>query len=417
MYFRNVLCTVALATLASAAVAKQIPTPYDDDVYEGEVDEVFERDAEAEPARTAAWEEAHGGPAPSYHYGEEEQDAGAWHVARDAEAEPSWQNGQPPAWLASLRAKAHKATNAIKSAVPTIPTATHLTKPHTKQSGGLKKHHGAHKMHAHTKSAHARDVDDAEEDSDNYPDLDEEEISNIMTRDVGDIPDFGELDVDTSLDGLLGAHDVDTSEEEEDVKPPAESEQDLSGYDSEILARRNADGSDNTADYSPEDLDAFYNSWESAHNDHPHEARDLSDDDNADYNEYLAGEEHRALAEGFGATKRDVDDYYQDEEEFDAELHARQEVANDEIPNDEIPEIDEEDIEGFLQARSADGSEVPDFGDLEVDTSLEGMSGAPIHARGVDDEDLEGDGDVDANADAAYEGEEVVEELVAPVLG
>jgi hypothetical protein len=276
MYFRNVLCTVALATLASAAVAKQIPASYDDDdVYEEELDDVFERDAEAEPARTAAWEEAHSGPAPSYHFGDEEEDAGAWHVARDAEAEPSWQSGQPPAWLASLRSKAHKATDAIKSAVP---TATHLTKPHTKQSGGLKKHHGSHKMDTHTKSAHARDVDE-EEDSDGYPDLSDEEIDGIMARDVGDIPDFGELDVDTSLEGLEGAplhaRGVD---EEEDFETPAESEQDLSGYDSEILARRNADGTDNEADYTREELDAFYNSWESAHNDHPHEARDLSDE-------------------------------------------------------------------------------------------------------------------------------------------
>lgn len=73
MYFRNVVCTVALATLASAAVAKQIPTPYSsNEAYEDSVDdEIFERDAEAEAARTAAWETAHGGAAPSYHYGEE----------------------------------------------------------------------------------------------------------------------------------------------------------------------------------------------------------------------------------------------------------------------------------------------------------------------------------------------------------
>jgi hypothetical protein len=410
MYFRNVLCTVALATLASAAVAKQIPASYDDDdVYEEELDDVFERDAEAEPARTAAWEEAHSGPAPSYHFGDEEEDAGAWHVARDAEAEPSWQSGQPPAWLASLRSKAHKVTDAIKSAVP---TATHLTKPHTKQSGGLKKHHGSHKMDTHTKSAHARDVDE-EEDSDEYPDLSDEEIDGIMARDVGDIPDFGELDVDTSLEGLEGAplhaRGVD---EEEDFETPAESEQDLSGYDSEILARRNADGTDNEADYTREELDAFYNSWESAHNDHPHEARDLSDEKNAEYDEYLNSEEHRALAESIGATKRDIVDDYLDEIEFDADLHARQEVAND-----EIPEYDEEDIEGCLQARSADGNEVPDFGDMKVDTSLQGMHGAPVHARGADEEELEGDSDIDASADDAYANEEVVEELVAPVLG
>jgi hypothetical protein len=404
MYFRNVLCTVALATLASVAVAKQIPTPYDDD-------EVFERNAEAEPTRTAAWEEAHGGPAPSYHYGDQEEDAGAWQVARDAEAEPSWQHGQPPVWLVSLRAKAHKATDAIKSAVPTVPTATHLTKPHTKQSGGLKKHHGSHKMH-HTKIAHARDVDDAE-DSDDYPDLNEEEVEGIIARDVGEIPDFGELDVDSSLEGMDGAPiHARGADEEEDFETPSESEQDLSGYDSETLARRTADGTDNEVDHSREELDAFYNSWESAHNDNPHQARDLSEDENADYDEYLNSEEHRALAESVGATKRDIDDDYLDEIEFDAELHARQEVAND-----EIPEFDEEDIEGFLQTRSADGSDVPDFGDLEVDTSLEGMSGVPIHARGADEEELEGDVDVGSNAHAAYANEDVVEELVAPVLG
>ena len=96
MYFRNVVCTVALATLASAAVAKQIPTSYNSGEGESTTEEVFEREAEPEPARTAVWEQAHGGPAPSYKFGEE-HDASAWHIARDAnpmaDAEPEAEGG------------------------------------------------------------------------------------------------------------------------------------------------------------------------------------------------------------------------------------------------------------------------------------------------------------------------------------
>lgn len=405
MYFRNVICTVALATLASAAVAKQIPTPYssESEVYDDEVDEVYEREADADPARTAAWEEAHGGTAPSYHYGEE-HDAGAWHVARDAEAEaePGWTNGQPPAWLASLRAKASKA---VKNVVPTV-------KPFTKQNGGLKKHHGSHKSHP-GKHAHTRDVEDDEDF-----DLSDEDYEQIQARDVDlDIPDFGDEEVDTSLEGLLEARDVNVDEDGEDFEadPPA-SEQDLSGYDEEFLQRRS---DDNEADYyTGGTSDLTYDDESEDDDENPHQARDVSADEDEDYDAYLQSEEHRSLLESIGVTKRDVDDDIQDAEEFDEELFARQENIEDEVPNFGDEDVDTS-LEGLLNARGLDedegDDEIPDF-DGDVDTSLEGMEDGPVHARGVDDEDLEDADDVDGNADAAYADEEVAEELVAPAV-
>lgn len=407
MYFRNVICTVALATLASAAVAKQIPTPYSsENDYEDGGDDVFEREAEAEadPARTAAWEAAHGDTAPSYHYGEE-QDAGAWHVARDAEADV-----QPPAWLEHLRSKAHKA---VKNVVPTgIPTI----KPFTKQSGGLKKHHGAHKMHKHN-HAHTRDVEHEDADDFEVGDVSDEEFEEIMARDVeGDeIPNFGDQEVDTSLEGLLEARDIDVSEDGEDFEEdPAESEQDLSGYDEEMLQPRGTEEANDDLLY-----DDAEDEEDIAETENANQARDVEGDDDDEYDEYLRSEEHRSLLESIGVTKRDVDDDIQDAEEFDEELFARQ--AAEGSDDDPIPDFGDEEVdtslEGLLNARGVeDDGEVPEFDDDDdVDTSLEGLSGGPIHARGVDEEDL--DDDVDRDADAAYADEEVVEELVAPPLG
>lgn len=410
MYFRNVVCTVALATLASAAVAKQIPTPYSsNEAYEDSVDdEIFERDAEAEAARTAAWEKAHGGAAPSYHYGEE-HDPSAWHVARDAEAEPGWKhNGQPPAWFASLKSAANSATDAVKNAVPTA-------KPFAKQSGGLKKHHGSHKLHGNHGS-HTRDVeDDEDEQFENDPD-------DIFARDLDDdpIPDFGDQDVDTSLEGLLEARGVEVEDEDGEEEP---ANPDLTGYDPEVLQRRD-DGTADEIDYSLEGYDIDQETDEEIAP--VVQARSLSEDEDADYDNYLNSEEHRSLLESIGVTKRDSEDDIQDEDEFDSELYARQEASgfSDEDENyeglearaevaDDVPEYDiEEDFfKDDLETRDVDQEE------FDIDTSLEGLEDGPVHTRSVEDEDLEDDGDVDSNADAAYEGVEVAEELVAPVLG
>jgi hypothetical protein len=409
MYFRNVVCTVALATLASAAVAKQIPTPYSsNEAYEdGLDDEVYERDAEAEAARTAAWEQAHGGAAPSYHYGEE-HDAAAWHVARDAEAEPGWKHGgQPPAWFASLRSAANSATDAVKNAVPTA-------KPFTKQSGGLKKHHGSHKLHGdHGK--HARDVEEDDDDDDQFEN-DPDDV--LYARDFEDdpIPDFGDQEVDTSLEGLLHARDVNVDDEEEVEEPE---NPDLTGYDEEILQRR-SDGTADEIDYSLEGYDDFE---EDEALGPIIQARSLDEDEDADYDDYLRSEEHRSLLESIGVTKRDAEDDAQDEEEFDEALYLQQQVEDAAdiearaVVDDDVPEYDydEEAFEGELEQRDVDQEEfdLPDG----TDTSLEGLADGPIYTRSVEDEDLEDDSDVDANADAAYDDAEIAEELVAPVLG
>lgn len=410
MYFRNVICTVALATLASAAVAKQIPTPYSsNEAYEDSaVDEIFERDAEADAVRTAAWEKAHGGAAPSYHYGEE-HDPSAWHVARDAEAEPGWRhNGQPPTWFGSLKSAANSATDAVKNVVPTA-------KPFTKQSGGLKKHHGSHKLHGNH-GTHTRDVeDDEDEQFENDPD-------DIFTRDLDDdpIPDFGDQDVDTSLEGLLDARDVSVEDEDGEEEP---ANPDLAGYDFEVLQRR-ADGTADEIDYSLEGYDVDAETDEEIA---PIvQARSLSEDEDADYDNYLNSEKHRSLLEEVGVTKRDAEDDAEDEEELDEALYAREEAGgfSDEDEDyeglearaevaDDMPEYDiEEDFfKDDLEARDADQEE------FDIDTSLEGLEDGPVHTRSTDDEELEDDEDVDSNADAAYEGVEVAEELVAPVLG
>jgi hypothetical protein len=418
MYFRNVFCTVALATLASAAVAKQIPTPYSaNEDYEDALDEkLFERDSEAEAARTAAWEQAHGGAPASYHYGEE-HDAAAWHVARDAEAEPVWKNangGQPPAWLAHLKSKATEATEAVKNAVPTV-------KPFTKQSDGLKKHHGAHKAHGGT---HTRDV----EEDDQFDDEDEV----LYARDYNDpVPDFGDLDVDTSLEGLLETRDV---EAEDDFEDEPENP-DLSGYDEEILQRR-SDGTADETDYSLEGYEVD-NELDAELSPIVH-ARDLNLDD--EYDAYLNSEEHRSMLESIGVTKRDAEDDEQDEEEFDEELYTRENESDYVQDNDvewddlqargivdeDVPEFDideDEDEESFEQLHSRDvvDESQPEFDIIDdgVDASLEGLEDGPIHARSTDDESIEDSEDAhdETDADAAYDGAEVVEELVAPALG
>ena len=382
MYFRNVVCTVALATLASAAVAKQIPTPYStNEAYEdGLGDEVFEREAEA--ARTAAWEQAHGGAAPSYHYGEE-HDAAAWHIARDAEAEPGSKNG---AWLAHLKSEATQATDVVKNAVPTA-------KPFTKQSGGLKKHHGGHKSHGnHGKHGkHTRDVE-AEEDEEFASDPDD--------------PEF-----------YLDARGLDDEEEgeEEPLNP------DLTGYDEEVLQRR-ADGTAEDVDYSLEGYDDVEDDEDLS----PIvQARSLNEYN--EYDDYLRSEEHRSLLESISVTKRDVEDDEQDEE-FDQSLYDAENPSDDaedyetlsarDVVDDDVPEYDVDEEDTFLDDLEERDIDQEEFDIPEgVDYSLDGLQDGPIFARDADDEELEDDDGVDDYADAAYDGAEVVEELVAPVLG
>lgn len=345
MYFRNILCSVAFATLASAAVAKQIPTPYASDSHEDGSEEILERDAEAEAVRKAAWEEAHGGEAPSYHFGEA-HDPSAWHVARDAE--PMAEADRPTGWASWLGGYA---------------------KPRNKH---LKPYH-----HEETADIKARDVDDAEGDED----FDDEDFANLEARDVSDdeVPDFGDEEVDTSLEGYgegegLEARDVEDEDFEEDDEP-------------EGLESRDADGGAGDADYS---LDGY------------------------DFDE---------SEEDF--EKRDVDEEYEevDEEDF-SNIQAR-DVKDDEIPDFGDEEADTS-LEGYdepadLEARSvgdegqseSESDQVPDFGGEEVDTSLEGYD-ADLEERDVEDDDVTEDLDDETNnADAAYENEPVAEELVA----
>lgn len=408
MYFRNVLCTVAFATLASAAVAKQIPTPYSSESYE---DEVLEREAEADPARTAAWEEAHGGAAPSYHYGEE-HDAGAWHIARDAEpmaeAEARIRNKAVnwASWLSSAL------PSGVKKAIPTVKPLAY--------KGGLKKprvRKGPHK-NKYYNPKHARDVedeDDAEFDDEDFEDV--PEVADLHARDI-EVPDFGDQEVDTSLEGLLEARDVgpeDEGEEEEfdfeDVEEDEselaardvgeeeaddyeeesvdESNEDLTGYDEEILQRR-SEGTDNEVDYSLEGYD------ENIDHDEDYEgiaARDVEDDDQFD-------------DQGF-------------EGDDDGEVFARSIDDEDE----EVPDFGDEEVDtslgGLLEARDVEGgAEGNDFDDSDYDEPFLNYDDddSSLSARGVDDETLEDADDVDNNADAAYADAEVVEELEAPAV-
>jgi hypothetical protein len=159
------------------------------------------------------------------------------------------------------------------------------------------------------------------------------------------------------------------------------------------------------------------------------QARSLNEDDDMDYDTYLRSEEHRALLESVGVTKRDAEDDAQDEAEFDEQLYANQQegeflhesydggLAARGVIDEDFPEhiYDEDDaFSGELEQRDVDQEEldIPEG----VDTSLEGLTDGPIFARGVE-EDVDDDDDEHDNADAAYDGVEVAEELVAPVLG
>lgn len=396
MFFRNLLCTVTLATLASAAVAKQIPTSYNSGESESTTEEVFEREAEPEPARTAVWEQAHGGPAPSYKFGEE-HDASAWHIARDAnpmadaepEAEPGWANvggnrqqkpgnhfareANPmaeteaePGWANVGGNRQHRPVSWVSSLSEAVKNAIPTDRPFLK--GGPSKFEGKFKP--------TRETDD------------DEEVEGLFTRDPGpedlEIPDFGDEEVDTSLEGLLVRRDAESDDDEADSdadEPYDESQADLSGYDAGILQRR-SDGTADEIDYSLEGYEEeTFEIDEEEKAVRLIQARDYEEDEVAADDEYLHSDEHREFLASHGVTERSFEDDIQDAE------HDR---------------IDARDV----------NEPVPDFGDEEVDTSLEGMY---LGTRDTDDEDDDSEDSYDA--DAAYADAEVVQEFVAPKPG
>ena len=480
MFFRNLLCTVTLATLASAAVAKQIPTSYNNGESETTTEEVFEREAEPEPARTAVWEQAHGGPAPTYKFGEE-HDAGAWHIARDAnpmaeaeaEAEPGWANvggnrqkkpgnhfacdanhmadAEPeaePGWanvggnrqqkpgnhfareanpMAETEAepgwanvggnRQHRPVSWVSSLSETVKNAIPTDRPFLK--GGPSKFEGKFKPTRETdddeevEGLFTRDpgpedleipdfgdeeVDtsleglltrrDVEGDDDDDDDDDDEEPQGLFTRDPSpedlEIPDFGDDEVDTSLEGLLVRRDAESDDDEADSdadEPYDESQADLSGYDAGILQRR-SDGTADEIDYSLEGYEEeTFEIDEEEKAVRLIQARDYEEDEVAADDEYLHSDEHREFLASHGVTERSFEDDIQDAE------HDR---------------IDARDV----------NEPVPDFGDEEVDTSLEGMY---LGTRDTDDE--EDDSEDSYDADAAYADAEVVQEFVAPKPG
>ena len=396
MFFRNLLCTVTLATLASAAVAKQIPTSYNSGESESTTEEVFEREAEPEPARTAVWEQAHGGPAPSYKFGEE-HDASAWHIARDAnpmadaepEAEPGWANvggnrqqkpgnhfareANPmaeteaePGWANVGGNRQHRPVSWVSSLSEAVKNAIPTDRPFLK--GGPSKFEGKFKP--------TRETDD------------DEEVEGLFTRDPSpedlEIPDFGDEEVDTSLEGLLVRRDAESDDDEADSdadEPYDESQADLSGYDAGILQRR-SDGTADEIDYSLEGYEEeTFEIDEEEKAVRLIQARDYEEDEVAADDEYLHSDEHREFLASHGVTERSFEDDIQDAE------HDR---------------IDARDV----------NEPVPDFGDEEVDTSLEGMY---LGTRDTDDE--EDDSEDSYDADAAYADAEVVQEFVAPKPG
>jgi hypothetical protein len=444
MFFRNLLCTVTLATLASAAVAKQIPTPYTSDQSDSTTEEVFEREAEPEPARTAVWEQAHGGPAPSYKYGEG-HDASAWHIARDAnpmpEAEPEpeagWANvggnrqPKPSKWAFPRNANpmaeaepepepepgwpnvggnrqpkpgnwASHLSSGVQDAIPTI-------KPFLK--GGPSKFEGKFNQAREADGPNSEDVDVHEEPED------------LVARDANpkdlEVPDFGDQDVDTLLAGLLLPREA-AGDQGSDQREPKEqfngTKEDLSGYDAGILQSR-SDGTADEIDYSLAGYEAeTFESDEEEKTVRLIQARDLTEDELAGDDEYLHSDEHRNFLASHGVTKRSFKDDIQDAE------HNRIDARDVKIP---IPDFGGQDVDtsldGMLGARDsdADKKKVPDFDGQNVDVSLEGYDDGPVvHARGAagdedEDEDEAGSDDEYYDADAAYANAEVVKEFFA----
>lgn len=375
MYFRKILCTATFATLAAAAVAKQIPTPYSPEGHDEPVsDELAERDAEAAAVRTAAWEAAHGGPAPSYAFGEE-HDAGAWHVAREATGE-----------------------------VPDF--------------------------------------------GDEEVDVSLEGYGDFEERDVDGSDGFEETEEDDD-DAVLTRRDA---EDEDEVDEGGEIDYSLEGYDADVLQRRNASpDNEGEIDYSLEGYDA-----ETEEEGEPSlEARGIDYDED----DYLNSQEHKDFLAEHGVFERDAqDDAVPDsgDEEVDTSLEGygealeARDVADEasEVPDfgdeevdtslegygeglqprgvegdedvGEVPDFGDEEVDASLEgygdryARDA-ADEVPDFGDEEVDTSLEGY-GEKLLTRDVEDNDGDEYEDYDASASAAYADEPVAEEMEAPAI-
>lgn len=374
MYFRKILCTATFATLAAAAVAKQIPKPYSSEGHEESTatddnDELAERDA----VRTAAWEAAHGGPAPSYASGEE-HDAGAWHVAREATGEvPNFGDEEVDVSLEGY--------------------------------GGFEE----------------RDVDGV----DGFEEIEEDDDSELTRRDAEDEDEDEEgEEIDYSLEG----YDADVLQRRDaSADDGGEIDYSLEGYDAETeeegepsLEARGVD----------DDEDDYLNSQE--HKDflaeHGVFERDAQDDAVPDFGD----EDVDTSLEGYGEAleARDVADETSEVPDFGDEevdtslegygegLHARGLEGDEDVG--EVPDFGDEEVDislegyGDLYARDA-ADEVPDFGDEEVDTSLEGY-GERLLTRDVEDNDGDEYEGYDASASAAYADEPVAEEMEAPAI-
>jgi hypothetical protein len=456
MFFRNLLCTVTLATFASAAVAKQIPTPYTSEQSEATSEEILKREAEPEPARTAAWEEAHGGPAPTYKYGEqygEEHDASAWHIAREAnplpeaeaEAEPGWANvgghrqKKPGNWghmareaepMAEAEAEAepgwanvgghrqHKPGNWASR------LAEGVKKPFTK--GGPAKF-------KNMLDNHARQADgpDGEDVADNA------QTPGLLARDPRPedlkIPDFGDQVVDTSLEGLLERRDAEDDDEDDGYDGEKTelssdgSKADLSGYDAGVLQRR-SDGTADEVDYSLEGYEKeSFETEEEEKEIRLIQARDLAEDQVAADDKYLHSDEHKKFLASHGVTERSFADDLQDAEHDRIDARDANKVNGANVVPDFGDAKVETSLEGMsLPTRDVNGeTDAPDYYGEEIDFSLEGYDEAVVQARGVADEEPadekadaeEGEGEEgskDSDADAAYANAEVVEEFFAP---
>lgn len=405
MFFPNLLCTVTLATLASAAVAKQIPTPYTSEQSESNSGDMLKREAEPEPARTAVWEQSHGGAAPTYKFGEQ-HDAHAWHIAREANPMPEADAEAEPGW-ANVGGNRQKKPGNWGSWVP-----EGVKKPFTK--GGPSKF-------KNLLSNHPRDEADAEEDVDIN-----EAPAGLLARDPRpedlDIPDFGDQVVDTSLKGLLDRRDAD-DDDDDDGEDGYDGEQtelasdgskaDLSGYDHKVLQSRSGSTA-GEIDYSLEGYEAeTFENQEEEKEFRLIQARDLAEDQVAADDEYLHSDEHREFLASHGVTQRSFGDDLQDAEHD--RIDAR-DVGKVDVP---IPDFGDQVIDTSLggmdlPTRDVKGEDTaPDYYGQDIDFSLEGYDNAIVQARGVDEQvaDAAQDG---YDPDAAYADAEVVEEFIAP---
>lgn len=156
MYLQDFICTFAFATLASAAVAKQVPHPGWDkyagerhgqhhESYHGHV-HAREAEAEADPTQKAAWEQAHGGPAPTY----------KWTV-------PTGTHGFPTGWPTKVPQFQHGSHHARDAMPEAEAEAMQGARPLPKlPQGGYHQHPDWSEVYAHPQHYpaphHARDV-------------------------------------------------------------------------------------------------------------------------------------------------------------------------------------------------------------------------------------------------------------------